>query len=71
MGERRRVVGALSVILPLHEKGLTVTWVISNYLYWGVAPLMARKFALFKMTVDAPLEGMTLVTVVPSNADIV
>jgi hypothetical protein len=47
-----------------------LTGVIGNYLHHGIAPHMTRRLPLYKMTIDAPLEGTRLSASSPSNAEI-
>jgi hypothetical protein len=50
---------------------VTLEGVIRNYLHTGVAPLMARRLHMYKISVDAPLEGSRLSALSPSDSRIV
>jgi hypothetical protein len=66
----KRTVGAIATMAILRGRGVTLAGVIGDNLRQGVAPLMARRLPLFKMTAEAPSNGSRLSAPLPSDAEI-
>lgn len=67
---QKKTVKAITAVALLHDCRVTLAGIIENYFHRGVAPLMATRLALFKMTVEAPSDGSRLSALPPSDAEI-
>lgn len=67
---QKKTVKATTAVAILHDCRVTLAGIIDNYFHRGVAPLMATRLALFKMTIEAPSDGSRLSALPPSDAEI-